>query len=246
MEKQEAVHRKIKDEDIKEEKKVENNEDKSDDDVEEDQIMVNVELRNVDDAFEKIQGNNKFTWLYAAPIGLIYAFSPVYIIPYMKQIPAVEWSFNGGITWSSWTKDYVWSIHSTATYRYDYSSLSTIENWITKMDLLCITDFQIGLLGTLFFLGWVIGAATLLSLGDIIGRKRILLISATCLAFMMLGLVVVDKLWILYANLFVMGIFQGSKGSLAYIYMLELSPIHLRPILHMYKIHYWNPNNDLW
>ena len=236
MEKQEVVQRNTKEEDATEGRKVDIWENKSDSDVEEDQIFGNVELRNVDDALEKIKGNNRFTWLYAAPIGLIYAFSPVYLIPYMKQIPTVEWSFNGGITYSSWSKDYACSNHSNLNYKYDYNSLNTVDNWITKIDLIWITDFQIGLLGTLFFLGWMVGAATLLSLGDIIGRKKVLIISIVGLILMLLGLIIVDKLWLLYINLFFLGIFQGSKGSLAYLYMLELAPINLRPILHMYII----------
>ena len=152
----------------------------------------------------------------------------------MKQIPAVEWSFNGGITWSSWTKDYVWSGHSTAAYRYNYDSISTVDNWITKMDLIWISDFQIGFLGTIFFVGWVVGAATLWVLGDFIGRKKMIIFSITGFLLMMLGLIVVEKLSFLYANLFFLGLFQGSKGALAYVYMLELAPLRLRPMLHMY------------
>ena len=91
-------------------------------------------------------------------------------------------------------------------------------------------------MGTLFFLGWVIGAATLLSLGDIFGRKKMLIISVIGILLMMLCLIVVDKLFLLYLSLLLLGLFQGSKGALAYLYMLELAPLQLRPALHMFAM----------
>ena len=172
----------------------------------------------------------------AVPIGLIYSFSPVYFIPYMKQIPEVEWSFDGGGTWEYWSRDYICNINKGADYRYDYDSIDTVHNWMTKMDLICLSDSQIGIFGTLFFLGWVIGAVSLLGMGDIFGRKKTLIVSVTGMALMLVGLIFVDNMWLLYANLFAMGIFNGSKGALAYLYMLELSPANIRPILHMFAM----------
>ena len=47
-------------------------------------------LGSVDEVYEKIKGNMRFTWYFAAAVGMVYAFSPMYIIPIMKQIPAME------------------------------------------------------------------------------------------------------------------------------------------------------------
>ena len=85
----------------------------------------------------------------------------------------------------------------------------------------------------MLFLGWITGAATLLSLGDIIGRKKMLVFSVTGFVLMLLGLIVVETPSILYANLFFLGVFHGCKGAMAYLYMLELTPKNIRHILHM-------------
>ena len=136
--------------------------------MEDEKVPDQLYVRTIDEAYEMIKGNGNITWLYAIPIGMIYVFSPVYIIPFMKQIPEIEWSTDFGKSWSACSREYVWSNQSNVNYKYDYNSIDTVNNWITKIDLIWITDFKIGLLGTLFFIGWVLGSATLLSLGDII------------------------------------------------------------------------------
>ena len=64
--------------------------DNSDDEIEQDPFFDNLYLQSVDDVYDKIRGNNRFTWFYAIPIGLVYVLTPVYVIPYMKQIPSLQ------------------------------------------------------------------------------------------------------------------------------------------------------------
>ena len=63
-----------------------------------------------------------------------------------------------------------------------------------------------------------------------------LIISVIGLASMLLGLILVDSLFLLNINLFLLGLFVGSKGAIAYLYMLELAPASIRPALHMFAL----------
>ena len=62
-------------------------------------------------------------------------------------------------------------------YRYNTDSMYTISNWITSMNIEWIPEYRIGLFGSLFFVGFCIGATTLLRIADIKGRKPVLLFS---------------------------------------------------------------------
>ena len=74
MESQEVIRRKNKDEkfESEDEHKEDIKDDKSNEGSEEEQIINRIEFKTVDDAYDKIKGNNRFTWFYAAPVGLVY------------------------------------------------------------------------------------------------------------------------------------------------------------------------------
>ena len=84
---------------------------------EEEDCLWEWSVKNVDDAYDKIRGNGRFTFYYAAIIGLIYVWTPVYVIPFMKQIPEMEWTNNGGISWTTWSKEFLWKERQSLSYR---------------------------------------------------------------------------------------------------------------------------------
>ena len=74
-------------------------------------------------------------------------------------MPKLIWSFNGSSDWLSWTEKEAWSNPQTL-FKIDYTSEDTVSNWITELNLVCLSKFNIGLFGSLYFVGYVIGALT--------------------------------------------------------------------------------------
>jgi MFS family permease len=52
----------------------------------------------------------------------------------------------------------------------------SLHNIIEQLDFYCETDMEIGLFGSSFLVGVVIGCVTFARMGDIYGRKKIFII----------------------------------------------------------------------
>ena len=51
----------------------------------------------------------------------------------------------------------------------------TFYNWVVQMDLTCVPASQMALLGSSYFVGWILTLALLPRLSDIYGRRKIIL-----------------------------------------------------------------------
>ena len=159
----------------------------------------------VDGIYTKISGNGRFNWLFAFPVGFGYWFGLGYMIPFLTLMPKFEWSFNGGLSWYQCDSVDVCSGNANLLYHVNNNSNFTIQNWITRMNLYWISKFELGLFGSLYFLGFVFGALTLLRLGDIFGRKPIWLFTSISLLFVYLIFYFVENLYLIYFFIFIWG-----------------------------------------
>ena len=139
-------------------------------------------------------------------------------------MPIFECSYNNSMKWSQCSSATVCSGNSNLQYHVDYDSNLTIQNWITSMNLEWLSKFKLGLFGSLYFVGFWFGSLTLLRLGDIYGRKPICLITSISLLIVYLMFFFVENLYLIYFFLFVWGTLGIARGSLFYIYLLELIP----------------------
>lgn len=55
--------------------------------------------------------------------------------------------------------------------RYNFEDSETIENMITQFKLECASSVKIGLIGSSFLVGIVIGSVTITRIGDTYGRR---------------------------------------------------------------------------
>ena len=181
------------------------------------------EINIIDKKLEENNGCGYFDWLIALPVGFGYCISLSYLVPFLTQIPDLLCSHDG-FTWSSCEATAIWGVEPPPMYKLDDSSSFTISNWITNRNLLCISSFNIGLFGSIYMSGYVFGALTILRLGDVYGRKPILILSSISNTIIYFLLCFAGNTYLIYALLFVDGAMRMTKGSLAYILMLELIP----------------------
>ena len=88
----------------------------------------------------------------------------------------------------------------------------------------CVDTSRIGIIGSLFFLGFVIGAGFLLRLADIHGRKPMLLLSLLGSLFFGIGYLFVTNIYHIYILTFINGMVSSVRISVSYMYELEMVP----------------------
>ena len=74
----------------------------------------------------------------------------------------------------------------------------TFDNWVPKFDLLCEEKYKIGLLGSMFFVGVIVGTLFIPALADAFGRKLVVIITVVVALIGQLGLIVTNNLYEAY------------------------------------------------
>ena len=90
------------------------------------------------------------------------------------------------------------------------------------MELFCAPDWIVGLIGSLFIVGIVVGCMTLTRMGDIVGRRPIYLIGLVLHIFALLAMLVNTEVWVGYILLFVSGLSITARYYVGYTYNLEM------------------------
>lgn len=83
---------------------------------------------------------------------------------------------------------------------------------------------MIGLFGSFFLLGVVIGCITLTRLGDIVGRKPIFMLGMVMQICITIAIVIISNMYIAYVLCFLEGISLTGKQYVGYSYLIENQP----------------------
>ena len=79
------------------------------------------------------------------------------------------------------TIDYICS-HPDLKHRNDIKANDYIDNWQNQFDLLCAPGWKIGMIGSAYFLGLVIGLPIIGPYSDIYGRRNTFLMTVSVLS----------------------------------------------------------------
>lgn len=101
----------------------------------------------------------------------------------------------------------------------DWSADRSIHNWIDTLNLACASKEQIGLIGSIYFIGLVISVPVLTRLADLYGRKWICVGSQFLQVPAYIWLFFMSSLYELYACFFLMGLGFGGSISVNAIYI---------------------------
>ena len=93
---------------------------------------------------------------------------------------------------------------------------------MTDLQLYCLSDFKIGLFGSLYFVGFAI-SGILLKQADQFGRKKVILFWNFIQFFCCISLIFWTELYAKYATIFIWGL-TACKYIAIYILCTELSP----------------------
>ena len=140
-----------------------------------------------------------------------------FTLSYLELMPKFQWLEQGNfVSWDS--KDICNGeiIKSQDQWRIDWSDSESLHNWMTDMELYWTSNFEIGLIGSLFFLGFAI-CGVLVKLLDNYGRKPILIAGAATNIVITIVLYFVNNLYVRYVFLFVYGV-TWAKILTTYMY----------------------------
>ncbi|CAI2361450.1 unnamed protein product [Moneuplotes crassus] len=181
---------------------------------------------DIDECIEKSGGFGKFQWLMIAlaTISLHGVNFFIYNLGFLELVPRLECLDSETGQFMECTKEDICredSLIDRNLWKVDYSDEFSFNNWMTDMDLYCLSDFKIGLFGSFFFFGYALNGI-LLKQADKYGRKIliggsfIMVVCAYCLFFW-------KNIYAKYAFLFLAGISMATKVAL-YIYCTEVCP----------------------
>lgn len=98
-----------------------------------------------------------------------------------------------------------------------------LENWIQLLNLRCVENWEIGMFGSIFFIGHVFGSYFLAEYGDTVGRILLIKIGqGTTLVSYALIIYVTRSVPVIYCLIFTFGMLSCWRLSLAYIYASEI------------------------
>ena len=107
-------------------------------------------------------------------------------------------------------------------YSVDYSNKTSLHNWVEQLDLVCVSDTKIGLIGSMFFAGWASTCLVLPPLADIYGRKWVFILSSATMAIAMNLMTFVSRsIDFTIALVFLAGMATSGLVSMGYCYTQE-------------------------
>lgn len=128
----------------------------------------NVRSLNIDQAIKQTSGG--FQILTTVLFGLATAIGGFITVamPLLLIYPQFECFNQETQTYERWERETACHLQD---WRLDWTSERTLNNWIVEMNLYCSEKWMIGLLGSIYFQGHLLGSVLLSNLPDIYGRK---------------------------------------------------------------------------
>lgn len=173
----------------------------------------------LDEELVKIRGNSSYLIVISSlMVSFAFAELMVFAVPFLELIPPMECNING--EWLPCLKEQ--ACNPEIEHRIIMEDKYTLDNWVDDLDLICKTDWEIGIIGSSCFAGMFIGALTLSPIADIYGRRPV---HITGLVLSLIG-----SVWMYFfptwlsviVSLVLKGIGMYCRMSISYLYTLEM------------------------
>ena len=109
-------------------------------------------------------------------------------------------------------------------WRYDFSSDTSLHNWVQKYDLTCAPKSSAGMIGSMCFFGNVTTLLWLPRLADIYGRRGIFFSSIVFLLCLLVVLLVNTDIKVGYFIFFIIGCSASARVNVGFVYLMEFIP----------------------
>lgn len=194
-----------------------------------DDLEVSVE-RNLDRIFEEVGGCGLFqAFAYIAiSFGMSATSWFIYELGYYTQPPT---SYVCTYTEASLASSDICTVENICSgdpriesWQADPDSPDTLDNWQQKLDLTCVAEWEIGMIGAAFGVGWCVTLLWLPSFADKNGRKHIYWFAMLLDFFLYTGLLVTDNLGVLILLMSLFGMLSSIRIQVGFVYLMEIVP----------------------
>ena len=101
---------------------------------------------------------------------------------------------------------------------------TSLHNWYESLDLACRSKGEVGLIGSILFVGWTLAAFIFPRLADIYGRRLIFTSSMLIQTLSFFGLYFSRNIYVTYVFMFFLGTASVGRCSVGYLYLMEILP----------------------
>ena len=193
---------------------------------------------SIDDAFKYSGGFGKFQWYYS--VVLIVVFSMHGYLPYTLAYQLLMPPFFCKPADQPDSTPY--ECKHDAFYKHskcdpnilftpNMDTSESLYNWAYDMELFCTSSFEIGLFGSLYFVGFMLGSLTLLRLADIFGRRPIYFLGIVLHLASLTLAIFIESLLSRYLCIAALGVATAITVNCTFVYMLELVPANRQNLL---------------
>ena len=110
------------------------------------------------------------------------------------------------------------------SYDTNWDSIYSIHNWIEKLDMMCAPKWKIGMIGSMYFLGWFITLPWLPRLSDKYSRKKIVYLGMVANWIMFIVMYFTTTIDWMLINMLIIGMLTTIRISIVFVYFMELMP----------------------
>ena len=157
-------------------------------------------------------------------LGMVCGAFILYSISYFTKVPPLLCQSYTSDAYTSCKKSVACDSSQTRNFKADPEAVDTMTNWVSQIDLYCTGDFEMSLIGSMFFVGTFTGSFILPRAADIYGRKPLFLIGLCIYICDAVALFFVNNLYLLYFLMFMGGISETGRYYVAYVYTVEMMP----------------------
>lgn len=116
-------------------------------------------------------------------------------------------------------------LSSAMSWVYDESRNNlNLDNWYTRLQLHSVDHWKIGMIGTSYFIGFLSGSIYFPRIADTHGRKPFVVIGGFLQSICTLLLYFSNSLFMIYLNMFLIGVASPFFASIGYNYLIEFIP----------------------
>jgi MFS family permease len=145
----------------------------------------------------------------------------LYNLAYLELMPSFTCNYVGSTQQFSCQPEDFCS-NPELEYRFDYSAENSIHNWVEKLNLTCRPGWQIGLLGSVYFMGWCCTLLWVPPLADKHGRKPVVF-WGMLLNLIAFTLMIATRSYLMTLGMiFIMGAITTIRLPLISNYLVEL------------------------
>ena len=114
------------------------------------------------------------------------------------------------------------------SYEIDWNDIYSLHNWVDKLDLTCCPRWKVGMIGSMYFIGWVITLPWVPKLSDSRSRKTYFLIAMLIDLAVYIMMFFANSVEQMILLVFVVGLANSIRMNIGFVYLMELIPKRLQ------------------